>query len=133
MTARGWLRPGLAFLAVAYGLAGLTQLLLPKAFFDYFPWVDLLPPYNEHLLRDVGALTVGNALVLAVAAVAMERRLVYTALAANLAFAVPHFVFHTTHLEGFTPAEVISQTGFLVLLVVIPAALLVLAWRRPPG
>lgn len=90
MSARGWLQAGLAFLAVTQGLAGSTQLLLSKLFYDRFPWVSTLPPYSQHLMRDGGALTL--AYVLVVAAVRMDPLLVRVALAANLVFTVPHSV-----------------------------------------
>jgi hypothetical protein len=51
----------------------VIPLVLPRMFHDDFPGVLMLPPYSEHLMRDVGAL-------------ALERRMVRTALAANLVF-----------------------------------------------
>lgn len=131
---RGWLRAGLIVLAAAQGLAGSVQLLAPRVFYDKFPtpeqsWVSVLPPYNEHLMRDVGAATLAYVLVLAVAAVSLERRLVATALAANLMFTVPHFVFHAMHLESLPTAHAVAQTIVLALAVVVPAALLVLSIR----
>jgi hypothetical protein len=62
-------RAGLVFLAVVQGLAGVVQLFLPQVFYDDFPGVSLLPPYSEHLMRDVGALTLAYVLMLTVAAV----------------------------------------------------------------
>jgi len=134
MTMRAWLRAGLIFLAVGQGLAGAVQLLLPRVFYDDFPtsghpWVSLLPPYSEHLMRDVGALTLAYVLVLAVAAVTMERRMIRTALAANLVFTTPHFAFHAAHLEHFPRVDAITQTIALGLGVAIPVALLLLAER----
>lgn len=118
------IRAGLIFLAVTQGLAGLVQLFAPKTFFD-IPWVALLPPYNEHLMRDVGALTLAYVLVLAVAAVTMEPRLVQVALGANLVFTLPHFLFHATHLDHYPVADAIGQTVALGGAVLIPATLLV--------
>ncbi|WP_205863210.1 hypothetical protein [Planosporangium thailandense] len=140
MNARTWLRVGLVFLAVAQGAAGAVQLLLPRVFYDDFPaaghpWVSLLPPYNEHLMRDVGAGTLAYVLVVGVAAVSMDRRMVRTALAANLVFSVPHLVFHATHLQHFPPVDAITQTILLSLGVIIPVVLLlserVLSQREP--
>ncbi|WAL66097.1 hypothetical protein ORV05_35520 [Amycolatopsis cynarae] len=135
MTSRGLLRAGLLFMAVGYGLAGLVQLLLPKVFYDDFPapgrsWVALLPPYNEHLMTDVGALTLASVLVLVVAAIRMERVLVRTALAVSLVFAVPHFGFHVLHLEHFPASSAVSQTVVLGIGVVLPCVLLALSARR---
>ncbi len=131
------MRAGLVFLAVTQGLAGLIQLFAPKWFYDDFPvsatpWVSLLPPYNEHLMRDVGALTLAYVLVLAVAAVSLEPVLVRTALAANLMFTVPHFLFHATHLDHYPLGSAIAQTVALGLGVVIPAGLLALSLRKAP-
>jgi hypothetical protein len=49
----------------------------PAGFFSRFPfaghaWVALLPPYNEHLVRDVGALSL--ALIVAVFIVTLDDR-----------------------------------------------------------
>nr|WP_042183925.1 hypothetical protein [Kibdelosporangium sp. MJ126-NF4] len=128
------LRVGLVFLAASQGLAGSAQLLFPRWFYDNaptpdHPWVAMLPPYNEHLMRDVGAATLAYTLVLAVAAISMERRMVRTALAANLMFTVPHFVFHATHLEHVPQADAIAQTVVLAVGVVIPVVLLILSVR----
>ena len=62
MTARGWLRAGLVFLAIAQGVAGVVQLLLPKVFYQDFPipahpWVSRLPP--THL----AGMPAGDAIV----------------------------------------------------------------------
>jgi hypothetical protein len=124
-------RAGLVFLAVVQGLAGVVQLFLPQVFYDDFPGVSLLPPYSEHLMRDVGALTLAYVLMLTVAAVSLERRMVLTALGANLVFTVPHFVFHAAHLEHFSTGGAIGQTVVLGLAVVIPALLMIPAGKLP--
>lgn len=132
---RTWLRAGLIFLAAAQGAAGITQLFWPRWFYTDFPWVSLLPPYNEHLMRDVGAGTLAYVLVLAVAAVSLERRLVRTALASTLIFTVAHFAFHATHLDNYTGREAVEQTITLAVGVVLPIVLFVLhevGLRRAP-
>ena len=129
------MRAGLIFLAVSQGFAGLIQLFAPKWFYDDFPasatpWISLLPPYNEHLMRDVGALTLAYVLVLTVAAVSMEPLIVRTALAANLMFTVPHFLFHVTHLDHYPLGSAIGQTIALGGGVAIPATMLVVSLRK---
>jgi hypothetical protein len=53
-------RTALVVLALSAAFTGLPAALAPRTFFDDFPflsaWVELLPPYNEHLVTDVGAL-----------------------------------------------------------------------------
>jgi hypothetical protein len=95
MRARRWLRPALLVLTLTQVVVGTWRLLLPRSFYDLY-WVELLPPCNEHLLRDVGGLDLALAVVLGAAALIMERRLVATALLAYLTFATYHLVFHVT-------------------------------------
>ncbi|CAN5559336.1 hypothetical protein BH24ACT21_BH24ACT21_10240 [soil metagenome] len=79
-------------------------MFLPRSFYDDFPvagrhWVSSLPPYNEHLVRDVGALNLALGVLLAAAAILLGRGLVRASLVAWLVYAVPHFVFHLTELD----------------------------------
>ena len=137
VTARAWLRTGLIVLALYHFVLGMWALFLPRSFYDTFPapghaWVALLPPYNEHLLRDFGALNLAVAVMLGSAAAGVERRLTFTALAAAIVVEVPHMIFHTTHLRNFPPADATVQTILLTVIMVIPIALLIPARRLPP-
>jgi hypothetical protein len=115
-------RVGFGVLAVSQGVIGGWALFGPAAFFDRFPgtragWVSLLPPYNEHLVRDVGALSLALTVLLAYAAVRADPPTGRIAALAFAAYAVPHTVFHAQHLEGFGPAEAVAQmTGFALQL-----------------
>jgi hypothetical protein len=134
-----FLRIGLWFIAVTQTLVGAVQLLLPQTFYDDFPfpghnWVSLLPPYNEHLMRDVGALNLSLAVVAIFAAISMERRLSIATLLGYLAFSLPHAIFHAGHLEHFPAGDAITQTVLLFFAVILPIALLVPAVRAAnPG
>jgi hypothetical protein len=126
------LRIGLLILAVTQAMVGVWALPAPRAFYDGFPlpghpWVALLPPYNEHLVRDVGALNLAVYVVLVAAAVAPHRLLVTVALVCQLVYTVPHAVFHVTHLDGFPAADAVAQTAGFAVQVVLPLALLALA------
>jgi len=128
------LRGGLLFLAATPLAGGLWALLFPRAFYEDFPlpgsgWVSTLGPYNEHLVRDYGALNLGMAALLLAAALYLERRLVGAALAAWLVFEVPHFVFHVGQTHHFSPWSNLSQLGGLAFLIVLPLALLYLLGR----
>jgi len=129
-------RVGLAVLAVMQGLVGVWALLGPETFFTEFPgaghaWVALLPEYNEHLTRDVGALSLALTVVLVSAAWWPERRLVRIALIALAVYAIPHTVFHATHLDGFPAADATAQTIGTTLQVAIVVGLLALSTRLP--
>mgnify|MGYP006203677057 CR=1 FL=1 len=56
----GVLRIALILLFASALLVGLTATVFPRTFYEDFPfvahWVVLLPPYNEHLVTDVGGL-----------------------------------------------------------------------------
>src|SRR3972149_11848600 len=138
-----WLRVGPGLLALAAANVGVWALAAPRSFYDDFPgggrsWVSALPPYNEHLVRDVGGLNLALALLLVWAAVALERRLVQVALAAALVYAVPHFIFHVSNLDNLSTGDQVGQTVSLTLAVLLPLALLPLAaragaWSGRPG
>src|SRR3712207_7201681 len=73
-THRRWLRGGLLFVAATPLAGGLWALLLPRVFYEDFPlpgreWVSTLGPYNEHLIRDYGALNLALAVLLVSAAI----------------------------------------------------------------
>jgi hypothetical protein len=124
------LRAGVWFLTFVEAVVGLVATLAPRAFYEYVPWVNLMPPFSEHLMHDYGAMNLALALVFVVAAVTMERRLVRVALGAYLLFAVPHLIFHVVHLENFTTAAAVAQTTLLAVAVLLPIALLLLTRRR---
>ncbi|MDM4142515.1 MULTISPECIES: hypothetical protein [Mycobacterium] len=126
------LRAGVWFLTVVEVVVGLVATLAPHAFYDYVPWVDLIPPYSEHLMRDYGAMNLSLALIFVVSAITMERRMVRIALGAYLFFAIPHLIFHLTHLEHFTMKAAVWQTIVLTVAVLLPVVLVILtAWPRP--
>jgi hypothetical protein len=93
-------------------------------------WVDLLPPYNEHLVTDVGGLYLGFATLFACAAWTLQPTLVRAACAAWLVPAALHLIFHAAHLESFDTGDAIGEIFSLTLLVV-PALLALLALRTP--
>lgn len=126
VVANSGVRAGVWFLASVEIVVGLVATLAPLAFYRYVPWVDLVPPFSEHLMRDYGAMNLSLALVFVVAAMTMERRMVRIALAAYLLLAVPHLIFHVTHLDHFTTAAAAAQTSVLAVAVLLPAVLLFL-------
>jgi hypothetical protein len=124
-------RTARAFLGVlcAYSASlGVLAAFAPHAFYADFPffthWVELLPPYNEHLVTDVGGLYLGFAVLFGWAAWAPERRLALAASTAFLVVAALHLVFHAAHLEGFGTADAIAEVTGLALLLVPPTAVI---------
>jgi hypothetical protein len=127
----------LGLLAAVQAVDGLYALLAPRSFYEDFPagrgWVEALPAYNEHLVRDVGSLFLATAVFLALAAYHLERRLVIAASASILVFAVPHFLFHVLNLEPFPAGDAIGETIVLAAMVIAPAWLLFAVLRSPPA
>jgi hypothetical protein len=117
-------RIALAYLFGTCVLIGLTATVAPRTFYDDFPfvanWVVLLPPYNEHLVTDVGGLYLGFAVLFAWAAWALERTLVRAVCTAWLLTAGLHLVFHAGHLDGFGTADGIAEIASLALLLAPP-------------
>lgn len=117
-------RVALAILLFAAASIGLTATLAPHVFYDDFPflrhWVELLPPYNEHLVTDVGGLYLGFALLLAWAAWTLQPTLVRAVCAAWLLTASIHLAFHATHLDDFSTGDAIAEIASLAFLLVPP-------------
>ncbi|WP_133119073.1 hypothetical protein [Mycolicibacterium agri] len=109
-------------------VVGLWALLLPERFFA-LAVVGMGMAYNEHLMRDYGAMTLASAVVLAVAAIRMDRWIVRTALVMYLVWAVSPFFIHLAmldHLPRSTGALLMTMLG---AAIVIPAVLLVISLR----
>jgi hypothetical protein len=128
-------RAGLALVAVAQAEVGIWGLLAPRSFFDNFPgaghqWVSVLPPYNEHLLRDYAAAELGFAVLLLAAVIWFERRLVLVAGATVLVATVPHFVYHLTTTDHFSTGNNVASLGAFVLELVAVAGAMVVASRE---
>ncbi len=138
MTRRALLRAGLLALSVIQVVIGIWALLFPRSFYDDFPapghsWVALLPPFNEHLVRDVGGAYLAFAFIIAVSAITMHNSLIRTVLIGYEFVAVPHFVFHTAHLDGFGIVDAVGQTISLAILAALPLVLLSLTFGRDPS
>lgn len=111
-------------LLVAALSIGLTATIVPRTFYDDFPfvasWVELLPPFNEHLVTDVGGLYLGFAVIFAWAAWTLDRTLVQAVSVAWLLAAGIHLLFHAGHLDDFSTGDAIAEIASLALLLVPP-------------
>lgn len=135
VTTNTWFRIALGYLAIVALQIGLWALLAPQSFYDSFPglgrtWVNVDGPYNEHLVRDVGALNLALLVLIVVAAVRLTKTLVIVAAAAQLVWAAPHFVYHIFNTDGLDGSDVAISLGGLALGAVIPVVLIVMARRE---
>ena len=130
-----WLRAALLYLLAVNASVGIWATIAPRSFYDDFPgggrtWVSGDGPFNEHLVRDVGAWALGMAIVVAAAAWTLQRPLVLTAGAALTVLALPHAVYHARHADliGSVGDQVLSIGG-LFLATMVGVAVVLLALR----
>lgn len=118
------LRAPLVLLALATLSIGIPATFAPETFYEDYPffsaWVRLLPPYNDHLVSDVGGLYLGFAAIFAWAAWRPTPQLVLPLCWGFLLSQGLHFLFHIDHLEGFSTFDATAQTVALGLLVALP-------------
>jgi hypothetical protein len=124
----------LLVLFVSALVIGLMAFALPRTFYEDFPflahWVNLLPPFNEHLITDVGGLYLGFAVLFGWAAWTLDRVLSQAVSVAWVLSAGLHLIFHAGHLDGFGTADAAAELATLALLLLPPALVL---WSTAPG
>jgi hypothetical protein len=121
----------LALLAIVVGLWAVAS---PISFYSFFPglglhWISSDGPFNEHLIRDVGALYLGFAAA-AIAAIVTRSATPGRVVGIGWAvFGILHISYHLGHPEGSTA----SQIGTVVSLAVdlLLGLLLIAPSRRP--
>jgi apolipoprotein N-acyltransferase len=127
----------LAILSVSGATVGAWAAFAPRAFYDKFPglgqmWVSVDGPYNEHLVRDVGALNLALAVVSICALVSLARSTVVATGLAWLAYGVPHFVYHARHLGPFDGTQGVSVLASVASTSVVALVILWLERARVP-
>ena len=115
---------------------------LPGSFYSDFPavrppWVAVDGPFNEHLIRDVGAMFLALGVIALVAAITGREGQARLAGLAWLVFSVLHFAYHVTHLHVYEAFDqwlnVVGQVASILIaltVVLIPPARAV---RRDPA
>lgn len=120
----------LAVLALSAALPGAWATIAPHGFYAGFPgplagpWVAALPPFNEHLVRDVGAFYLAFALLLGWAAWRPHPALVAPVAAAWCAFSALHLGFHVAHASALRTGDAVAEIGSLALVLAAGAAVL---------
>ena len=117
---------------------GIWATLAPHSFFNSFPgggrhWVAVDGPFNEHLVRDFGAMNLALALVLLVALVVGSRLLVTTAATAYFLWAVPHALYHFFNMQVLSSGDQIANGITLAISVALPLAIIWSAYRTSPA
>ncbi|WP_053227549.1 hypothetical protein [Solirubrobacter soli] len=121
---RSLLRVTMVCLAVSTAVIAVQGTVAPRSFYDGFPfgrgWVELLPPYNEHLIRDVGGFYLAFTILFVWAAVTLARALIVPLCVAWAVFSLVHGIFHALHLDGFSAGDAVAEIGGLAAVLVLP-------------
>lgn len=128
-------RGGLVLLGLLHLSWGVPAVLAPRWFFDTFPgfgwnWTAAYPPYNAHLMTDVGAAFTTIGVLLLIAAWLDDRRVTAVVLIGLLVFSTLHLAFHLRDHGLLHGVDLGASLGSLAAGVLAPIALLLLSRRR---
>jgi AhpD family alkylhydroperoxidase len=128
------IRVALLVLAIPQLGIGVWAVASPSGWFETFPgagnnWLPLYGPYSEHLAVDVGTAFLAIGVMLTLAAVWMDRRLVIAAAIAYLVYQVPHTIFHLGADDVLSSGDQLANGIGLVLAVLLPPGIILGAIR----
>lgn len=114
-------RLALGLIAIMMLPAGLQAAFAPQSFFDRFPlgrgWIShQADAYNEHLVRDVGALFL--AMIVVTCWTMLRRGPTRPIAAAWFLLGLLHLDYHAAHLDGYSTTD---RIGLVASLVMVPA------------
>ncbi|MGX5679862.1 DUF4345 family protein [Schumannella luteola] len=129
-------RIALAFTALTGLFVGGWAAILPQSFYDSFPgfglmWIAVDGPFNEHLIRDVGALYLAIG---AISVYAFFSPSIAATRAAGIAwtvFGVPHLYYHLHHLVGLSPIDAVGNVVGVGSSLLLGILLLLPERKRP--
>jgi alkylhydroperoxidase family enzyme len=129
------IRIGLLALAIPQLGIGIWAVVSPSGWFETFPgagnnWLPLYGPFSEHLAVDVGSAFLAIGVMVLLAAIWMDRRLVIAAATAYLVYQVPHTIFHLGADDVLTSADQVVNGVALALAVLLPPGIILGALRQ---
>lgn len=109
---------------------GVWAYFLPQSFYDSFPgvlgsWVSVDGPFNEHLIRDVGAmyLALGGA---SIGCLVWRSEVAYRVLGiAWTIFGALHFAYHAFHLSHMPVVDAVGEMVALGVSLLLGVLLLI--------
>ena len=131
---RRWIQLLLGINAVTLLPLALWPTFAPQSFYDNFPgggmhWIDINGPYNEHFIRDFGALNAALLVLIVAALWKPSVTLLQTTGIAIAVYALPHSIYHLNNLEVYKSSERLTATAPLVLQIAMGVAIAVMATR----
>lgn len=116
-------------LRVGLLILGLPQIVVGGwALVDSGYWhggvVTPMGPFNDHLVRDVGAALTALGVILVGATIYLRLRILKLVLIGWLVFALPHAVYHSLHIHEPGISELVNFGG-IIIFATIPVLLLV--------
>ena len=135
MTRTRWIQLLLGINLVSLLPLAIWPLASPQGFYDNFPggsyhWIDINGPYNEHFLRDFGALNAALVVVIIFALWKPTTSLLQATGLALAVYALPHAIYHLSHLDVYKSSEKFIATAPLVLQIFMGAAIFWLSTTR---
>ncbi len=106
----------------------------PRSFYHSFPgfnraWIRADGPYNEHLIRDVGAMYLALGALCVGAIVCNDERVRRLAGLVWTTFSLPHLLYHLAHPADQGYADQVA-TGVTLSLTLLGALYLMIPLRR---
>ena len=126
----------LGFSALLGLFVGGWAYFAPHSFYDSFPgllgsWVSVNGPFNEHLIRDVGAMYLALAAA-SVGGILWRNEVVFRVLGiAWTVFGALHFLYHALHLAHMSLESAIGEMVALGVSLLLGVVLLIP--ERPSG
>lgn len=123
--------------AIAFFVGGWA-FFAPGSFYDSFPgvlgtWISTDGPFNEHLIRDVGAMYLGLGIA-SVAGLVWRTPAVFRTLGlAWTVFGALHLGYHLGHLDHLDAANAVGSIVSLSIALALGVVLLIPGSRRRGG
>jgi len=119
----------LLVLAAIGAVIGSWAQVWPRAFYDSFPgfgrhWISADGPYNEHLVRDVGAAYLALTVLSLLAVRTPLSALIRAAGASWLTFGALHLAYHATNLGVYNTTDAVLNIAGLGGSALLAVALL---------
>lgn len=132
-------RACLVILILTSLLVGVWAYFAPVNWYNTFPgmglrWLPVMGPYNEHFVKDVGAMYLAMAALSVMAFVHVTNQALMRSTAVALSiFNILHLIYHVGMLHMYGPLDAVLNMVALVLVTVCSLALAIPVKRGATG